>query len=628
MKKFGQFLICLVKPRKMAKYRNMHIALSILIFLLGLFIALGSQYMVSENFVKDEMARYEYKDTLKTLYVNPTTQEPDKVSGLLFRNMQTITFSSNSNVAVDEKNSAKLTNNVLVENFTYGDANIPFEAQIYFNTSFVSADINAANTSVLFNFYEAHKNNISTKESIFFYFGKVNVFYISSFQIPTLTAEAVEGVTNGVNVIDFIIDKGQYFEYTNDVNGTNVETALSYLRRIPYIFRNPSTAEVNSNTTHLTDNVDEVSFISNMLTICNKNYTNIKYVETVNNTVPYTKYSETYFETLGIYHKTMLDVYEHESGHYLDFTLVIDQNLNSNSEKNVTFKYFDYEGYMKQERDPNTTYVLVVLAFDRLFFIYDLSQDKDNGYTQFDYSSNSVFEKTSAGHYKYYLPKDETEITYNMYGDVDTTKWTLESGKDQYSEINGVEYFAHNRHNKDFYYAVYTSHSRSYLYSDLVGSEVNDSTFKNTVYIDKMLQSIVNQMVKINASNYELLYAILAFLAVFLFPIVLVLIVWAMSRKLFMKRIRQYYAIAALCYGATSLISFIVGFFLPFDKYALFLMFFQAWWFIFTTYRINTDPKYNNDNPDEPNEDNENKSQNLEFKKVKDADQIKASKIG
>ena len=46
-------------------------------------------------------------------------------------------------------------------------------------------------------------------------------------------------------------------------------------------------------------------------------------------------------------------------------------------------------------------------------------------------------------------------------------------------------------------------------------------------------------------------------------------------------------------------IAFIVGFFLPFDSYALFLMFFQAWWFIFVTYRINTDPKYNNDKPHE-----------------------------
>ena len=97
-----------------------------------------------------------------------------------------------------------------------------------------------------------------------------------------------------------------------------------------------------------------------------------------------------------------------------------------------------------------------------------------------------------------------------------------------------------------------------------------------------------------------------------------------MSKKLFMKKIREYYAIGAICYAETGLLAFIVGFFLPFDKFALYLMLVQAWYFIFVTFRINTDPQYNND---ETNKDNPKPvEEKLEFKKIKESSN--ASKIG
>lgn len=631
MKKFGEFILSLVQPRKLAKYRNMHIALAILIFIVGMFIALGSQYMMSESFVQKEMPRHQYKGTLETLYKNPTTDQPDSVTGLMFRNIQSLTFSSNLDVAIDDKNnSAKLTNEVLIEKFTYGDLKTPIEVQIYFDLLFDDTAATNDKTSVLYNFYESNITP-STEEKILFYFGKNSVYYIKSSQIPLLIATSESGVNSGIDVLDFLINQTpqQYIKYDTEVNSTTINNALSYIRRIPQIFREPSEKQISDNTSYLVDNVDEVSFVNELFKVFNLGYSNISYVNIDNNTVPYTKYSETYYETLGIYHKVMKDTYEYEDGHYLDFTLVIDQNLNNVKNGNIKLQYFDYEGYVKQTRDSNTTYVLCVLGFDRLFYIYDLGQDKENNYNSFDYSGGSIFEVTSAGNYKYYLPKDASEISYNMYGELDTTKWTLECGKDDYVIIDDVTYDKpQNRHNENFYNAVYTTHSRSYLYSDLIGDVVTNKTFSKTTRIDAMLQSVVDQMVKINAANYELVYAIMAFLAVVLFPLVLVIIVWLMSKKLFMKRIRQYYALAALCYGATSVIAFIVGFFLPFDSYALFLMFFQAWWFIFVTYRINTDPKYNNDDYDENDEENNKNHKDVQFKKLKDADNIKASQIG
>ena len=65
MKKIGNFLLSLIMPRRMAKYRNMHWLLALVLFLVAMFIATGSQSIMSETFVRNEMARVEYKDTIK-----------------------------------------------------------------------------------------------------------------------------------------------------------------------------------------------------------------------------------------------------------------------------------------------------------------------------------------------------------------------------------------------------------------------------------------------------------------------------------------------------------------------------------------------------------------------------------
>lgn len=621
MKKFGQFIISLVQPRKLAKYRNMHILLSLLIFLVGMFVALGSQYMMSEKFVIKEMERYEYDDTLQTLYTNKDTGQPDTLNGLMFRNLQTINFTSDTNVSVDEKdNAAQLTSEVLVESFTTAD-NSPFNVYIYFDPKleYITNENGdyyvPSKDNILLDYYNKKKN--STESSYFFYFGKDYVYYIKSNQLITMHLDCIP--QNDSDIIKYLKSIGQIHSFSETSYETTVDQALAYLRRVTFV-----------SSAYTVDNTDELGFVNEMFKLFNINEPGIKYVENADNSVPYHLYSTSYLETKGIYHKVMLDTSKADQGFYLDFTLVIDQNLNNRSSGNTFLEHFDYEGYTKQKRTPNTTYILCVFGFDRLFFIYDLGQDKDNNYNPFDYSNGSIFEVTNAGNRKYYLPKDESEISYNMYGDVDTSKWTLECGQDDYTKVGNVDYKAVDRHNKDFFSAVYTKHSRSYLYSDVVGNGFDNKTISKTTRIDDMLQKIVDRMVAINAANYELVYALMAFAAIILFPLVLMLIVWVMSKKLFMKRLRQYYAIAALCYGASSILSFIAGFFLPFDKYALFLMFFQAWWFIFVTYRINTDPKYNNENYDPNDDDNDKKEQKkeLEFKKIKDADKVKASSIG
>ena len=54
-------------------------------------------------------------------------------------------------------------------------------------------------------------------------------------------------------------------------------------------------------------------------------------------------------------------------------------------------------------------------------------------------------------------------------------------------------------------------------------------------------------------------------------------------------------------------------------------MLFQAWFFIFVTFRINTDPQYNNPEDDDNSKVISEKEEKLEFKDIKT---VKTSEIG
>lgn len=616
MKKFKNFLLSLIMPRKMAKYRNMHWLLAVVLFLIAMFVALGSQSIMSESFVRKEMSRTEYKTTIKSM------NETNPAAGLHFFNMQKLKFSGDSNEAVDENSSAKITSDMLEQKFFNLETNknlivtIAFDYDFSYDATNLSK-IKFANKNLLIEYYSNLKEvrNDST-DYLFYFFTKDGLYYV--FNMDTTNEVPTD------NLIIFETFKRNLKTYEDGL----VDNSLEHIQKV------------------LTERINVLEFVKSLNSVIAlhdssfNNTPNLKLIDNVSSRKGYEIYSETYFESLGIYHKVVYDTLDESKTTYLDFTLVIDQkfDLQSSNKEDWNPTYFDYEGYLKQTRKADTTYVLCFFTADRFFYVYDLGQKLENGeFKYLDYSNDSVYQRTDNGNYKYFLPAKKEELKYNQYGELDTTLWTKEVSKDDLVDISLFKNDSIlteeelmnlkpvNRHKEYFYDATYTQNSRSYLYSDMIGSSFTESTISRTTAINNMLQILIDTMIKIDASNYELVYGLMAFAIIVLFPIVMALIIWLMSRKLVMKKFRQYYAIGSICYLISSLLSFGIGFFFAFDSYVLYLMLFQAWFFIFVTFRINTDPQYNNPEDDDNSKVISEKEEKLEFKDIKT---VKTSEIG
>lgn len=591
MKKTKNFLLSIILPRRMVKYRNMHGILALFIYLIGMFLAIGSQFIMSENFVAKDMERTEYVESLKDN------------DGINFANMQVISFSDDKNITADEAKAPKITKRICAENFDNGTTSVKF----VYDDTFTATTINE---NILLEYYKSIKD--STKTEIFYVFGKDEVCYVQNLD-TTLDLPTEENTKVFVNDIFTKFSKINRFEQNGDTKVDKFAGALSYLQRL--------------------QRVDKVEFVNTMNELLEIAVV-VKKVDNATDTSikTFDEYTTTFFATQGIYHCVLKDKPEG----FVDLMVVIDVNMDTDND-HKKFTYFDYEGYMKQERTDKTTYILCVYTSRRFFFVYDLCQKLVDGkFANLDYNGSSVFEKTKAGNYKYYLPKDPSEIKYNAYGELDTRYWTKEVNGDDV--LNKDEFYGKtiltnkevdeikpaDRHKENLEDAVYSTHSRSYQYRDLSTTGFEDSNTLLRKGLNNYLQIVCDAMISVDAANYELIYGIISFGIFVIFPLILVLIVWLMSKKLFMKKIREYYAIGAICYSETGLLAFIVGFFLPFDKFALYLMLVQAWYFIFVTFRINTDPQYNND---ETNKDNPKPvEEKLEFKKIKESSN--ASKIG
>lgn len=606
MKKTKQIVLSLIMPRKMAKYRNMHYIFALFIYILGMFLALGSQFMMSEKFVAKDMER--------TSYDSVGIEENPK-----FTKMQKFEFSNESDITLPEENTPKITSQVCMETFTSLNGDI--DVKLYFDENY--DDTLDSTFMISDTIYKELK--INQNKRILYIFTKNKVYYTTdNFEDVYPTKEAYPD-TEFFEQAKKDFSK-QLLTKMNSVNRINedengfydeFETIFSKIRRLK--------------------NVDKVGFVNELN---EKVGIDIKVtsLKTNNDTNTFDEYIDSYFATFGIYHLILQDNINgyNEDGSTvskLDVTIVIDVNMDVD-DNHKAFTYFDYEGYMKQTRVKDTTYILCVYSNRRFFFVYDLCQkwgkdDEGNDtWLYLDYNSSSIFEKTNGGNYKYYLPADLSEISYNIYGELDTTLWTREVNADDTINFETNDKIVKelkpvNRHQKNLEDAVYTNLSRSYQYSELVSTGLFEYKYIKAS-LNIYLNNITNAMIAVNASSYELIYGIMAFGIFILFPLILILIVWLMSKKLFMKKFRQYYAIGAVCYAETGLIAFILGFFIPFDKFALYFMLFQAWYFIFVTFRINTDPQYSNDENNN-NTPNEKKEEKLEFKKISNSN---TSQIG
>lgn len=549
-----------------------------LIYLVGMFLALGSQFIMSSHYVSKEMERTEFEESLSG-------------AGKLYMQSLEITSDNDLNLDPTKDNTSidtslllsKVQNDDMILNvgFLYLE-NLPVD--IVDDTLLTTSQKKSLNyfKNGITSYLEKQKN--STGDWLLLVFTPSNLYYVENKLYKPLPD------TN---------DLINYYHFIKVEN--NFDIAFSYLNRL--------------------QNLDVLAFINQVYKVLkgtSKNY----FKKIVSD--DFLEYTNAYFKKKGIYHKVVND----KDDKFVDLTVVIDPNLDV--ENDFTFESFNFEGYTKQKRNDNTTYILCVFGAKRFFYLYDLGQKFENGiYKQLDYSTNSIFELNGTDK-AYFLPNSADEIKYDEYGNFDTRLWSSKVGKDD--QFDKAKYLADstlserinkvdlsnitpvNRHLKNFHNAIYTSHSRSYLYTDFLNSEFSVRHLYGEINI--LLQKIVDTMIAIDSSNYELIYAIMAFGIFVIFPLIMAAIIWLMSKKLVMRRYRQYYAIGSITYAMTGLISFIVGFFVPFDKLALILMFVQAWYFIFVTFRINTDPQYNTDDGNSDQTPPSSPIQKEEFKKV------------
>jgi len=566
MKKIKDFILSIILPRKTAKYRNMHFLLAMLIYLIGMFLALGSQFIMSKTYVEREMERTEFVASL---------------SGAGKLNMQDLDISSDENLNLDPtKEDLSIDTSLCLTEVKNNEKSLVFGFLFLENLpkdlDFDDSNLTDKEKKSLnylkngFEDYIAYQNNeASNRDWLLLIFNNNNLYYYEGLVTDSFNANS--------QPVDYLLSCKS--------SDLNFEDAFIYLNRL--------------------QNVDPLNFINHiymkLYDKTSRTYTGV--VSTSN----YDDYTTRYFKKRGIYHKILND----KDDLLLDLTVVIDPNLDVENE--FKFESFDYEGYAKQKRKDNTTYILCVFGAKRFFYLYDLGEVCENGiYKQLDYSSTSIFEMNGTDR-AYYLPSKPSEIKYNEYGELDTRQWTELVGKDD--KFNPGEFLADdtlrnqidltllnslqpvNRHLANFHNAIYTTHSRSYLYSDFIDNEFSVRHLYGDINV--LLQKIVDTMINIDSANYELIYAIMAFGIFIIFPLIMAAIVWLMSKKLVMQRYRQYYAIGSITYGLSGLLAFIIGFFVAFDKLALILMFIQAWYFIFVTFRINTDPSYNNPEDDQ-----------------------------
>lgn len=331
----------------------------------------------------------------------------------------------------------------------------------------------------------------------------------------------------------------------------------------------------------------------------------------------------------GVYHGEYL-----KDDKTVDVTVVVDDTLYSvygTLDDPAYVEFFDIEGYLQQDKKENTEYVLYVLTFDNLFYLFDLDQIKDGKSTKAP--TNSVlFETNDKGELKYYLPLDESELTLNQYGDFDTTKWTrLATSTDEIDFAASEEHFNKlglsisyeqylamvgeitpaYRRLKNITNALYGG-AITYSYLELNGLDVE--VFNTS--INTFQKDFKNAIIVYNAGILKTQSLIVSFVITLFFPLLLSSITWIMSRSFYMNKFRQYYAICSMCFGMTTIIALIAGFFVSYTEISFALLVIASIYYIIATFRINTMDDENNKNDKEKNTKKEKEP--IKYSKISD----------
>mgnify|MGYP004633853553 FL=1 len=293
----------------------------------------------------------------------------------------------------------------------------------------------------------------------------------------------------------------------------------------------------------------------------------------------------------------------------LNIDVVIATDLKAAStedKKDVYLDNFDLEGYFKQEYKEKNVYVLYVVTKDAFFYILDLGRNTD-GTDSKDSVKSYVYETVDnkGTEYQYYLPASEDELKINAYGDFDTTLWTKKCSADDKIdfEVTNAEYIGLKdkivpvtRHLRNLYNALFGS-NYEYEYLRKYGVELtlmkeNFQQFQNSIY-DYTLYYYTNTI-----KTFSL---VISLVITVLFSLIIAFITWLLSKSLYMKKFRQYYAVASLCFLISSIVGLIAGFFVTYMQIAFYLLLFAAIYFLIATICINGIPNKKNNNGDNHN---------------------------
>lgn len=297
---------------------------------------------------------------------------------------------------------------------------------------------------------------------------------------------------------------------------------------------------------------------------------------------------------------------EKNSAQKIDLTVVFFEDYDPFKDENKLFALqnsnfkdiFDLDGYLRQEKKENTDYLLYVFTKTAFYYSYNLGNGSKASSPlpiyEYDQSTFAI---------NYYLPdiNNVDELKKNVYGSWDPSNWSRKVSETETIEYDGETIHATPKLLPTLREVFLNS---EYLYRNIdfnvINAEKEQANFKTNQNINEALKQMVEIMVLADANIQKSIYSLFTCLINLIFPFLWVLITWLMSRKFVMSKFREYYAICSITYLVTSIIGFILGFFVPFDKLILILLVIELIYYIVVTFRINTDPKLL-----EPKEENE-----------------------
>lgn len=314
-----------------------------------------------------------------------------------------------------------------------------------------------------------------------------------------------------------------------------------------------------------------------------------------------------------------------EGGTVLNVKIIYD--LNYYFDEGIKLN-FDLEDYYREEPKEKVKDLLFIISKRYLIYVHNHGRFEEGEiYYNRALEGKSVYQTNSDGSIKYFLPSNLEEASGSK------TYWTKEVDintlKDQsdnyYVEIDEERYLAvpHLDWSNKEHLAVQNNLYLDYMFLTDNGFSLNG--FKGT--FTDLARGWYDFSVHIHASALKTANLINAILLMFLMPLLWILVTWLMSKRYGeLTLFREYYIISAVTMILPSLLSFIVGFFIPYYFIAKYLMFVQIAFYIFSVFRINSSVIRNQDRLNNPT--NKKLPEKLITKSINDVEDNKANQIG